>query len=722
MKQILINSKTKKIILEEIPAPICKDEGVLIRTQYSLISTGTELAPFRQPETSYFRKIVTDKTFYKKTINFIKTQGVKKTINRINRIRDRGEFFPTGYSGAGIIVEVGGNIKDLKIGDRVAYGGSRHAEIVYTPRNLVVKIPGGMEFKEAAFMTLGSIAIQGIRRAQVEFGETALVIGLGLVGQLVCQLLKVAGCHTIGNDLSKKRIEIATKLGLEKGVDMGGEGFIKEIKNYTDQIGVDAVIICAQSPSSEIINQAMKVCRERGRVIIVGDVGLNLERQPFYLNELDLRISRAYGPGVYDKNYTEKGIDYPIGYVRWTANRNMEEFLRLVSENKVNIKNLITEFNIEDVQTAYESLLSGKEEIIGVVLNWGNQAKVISPRTVTISKKKNERDKDKVNIAIMGAGGISKGFHLPNLKKRKAANIYAICDIDGVNARKTAEKYKTAYCTTDYKEILRNKEVDCVLIATRHNLHKEMVINSAKAGKHIYVEKPLAMNYEDIKEIIKVVKDTGIILTVGTNRRYSPLSVIAKEVIRKKNKPVIINYRVNTTTLPLGHWVNDPIEGGGRIIGEAPHFFDWMYWLLDSEPIRIYAEKVESDKKNIIKENNIVSTIKFADGSIASLSYCDFGSLSFSREMIEIFSGGTVIKIDDFREIETSDGLHKKYNFSNLGLYEAMANFIEVLQGKKILELGVEDGARSTICALKLLDSLRIGKPADINLEDYLRQ
>ena len=275
------------------------------------------------------------------------------------------------------------------------------------------------------------------------------------------------------------------------------------------------------------------------------------------------------------------------------------------------------------------------------------------------SKKEVGKGKDNINIAIIGTGGICKGFHLPNLKKINGANIYAIVSKErGINAKNVAKEYNANYCTTDYNEVLSDKNVDCVLIATHHNLHKEMIIASANAGKHIYVEKPMAMNYEEIKEIMKTVRDTGVIMTVETNRRYSPISAMAKDVIKRKGKPAVINYRLNTTALPRGHWVNDPIEGGGKIIGETPHFFDLMYWLLDSEIVPIQAESVNNKEKSLIN-NNVTSNIKFADGSIASLTYCDLGNSIFSRERIEIFVGGTAVEIDNFREIKTTDGFYK---------------------------------------------------------------
>ena len=719
MKQILVNGKLQKVVIEDVPAPMLKDNGVLIQVQYSLISTGTELASFRQPRSSYFRRAATKRDFARKAINFVKKEGIKETLKAV---RGENDFSPTGYSGAGVVIDVGKNVADLGIGDRVAYARARHAEIVFSPRNYVVKLPGNVDFREGAFVTLGSIAMQAVRRAKVELGETILVVGLGLVGQLVNQLLQASGCHVIGSDLSEKRIDIAKAFGLEKGIVAGRGNLVKEVLDYTDQIGVDAVIICAQSASSEIINQAMEVCRERGRVIVVGAVGLNLERRPFYTNELDLMISRAYGPGCYDPKYVEKGIDYPLGYVRWTANRNMKEFAKLVSKGQINVKKLISgEFEIENAQSAYEALLSDKASVLSVLLRY-KPSEVIQPisRTIMVSKRITSKYKGQINVAVIGAGGISKGYHLPHLKRINNVNIYAIVSGTGVNARKVAEEYGARYCTTNYKEVLNDKMVDCVLVATRHNLHKEMVVESAKAGKNIYVEKPMAMDYEGVKEIVKTIKDTEVIMTVGTNRRYSLLSHIAKEIIKGKNGPALINYRVNTTTLPLGHWVNDPVEGGGRVIGEAPHFFDLLYWLLEAEPVRVYAERVDSKKENLLKENNIVSTIKFADGSIGSLSYSDFGSSKFPKERIEIFIEGTVIEITDFQEIKVSDGTYKKLRQRDTGLYEQMRNFIEVLQGKRQLDLGVEDGARSTICALKVLDSLKEEKPVDINLAEYL--
>lgn len=718
MKQILINTKEGKVQLENVPAPLCKDDGVLIQVRYSLISTGTELASFKTSE-SYLHKAVRDKDFRKKAVDFVKSQGIKKSLDMI---KDKDKFSPTGYCGAGIVIEVGQNVIDIKIGDRVAYGGVSHAEIVCAPRNFVVKLPDNVEFEDGTFTALGSIAIQAIRRAKVELGETILVVGLGLLGQLVNQLLQVAGCHVVGSDLSEKRIVLARNFGLEKGINVSKEDLGKEVMNYLDQTGVDAAIICAQSKSSDIINQTMELCRERGRVVIVGDVGLQLERRPFFINELDLMISRAYGPGSYDEDYKNKRFDYPIGYVKWTANRNMEEFLILLSQGKISVKKLISKkFKLKAAQSAYEELQEGKDELIGVLLEYEPKEAMKSVSEIIItSKRKIEKGKGDINVAVIGAGGISKGYHLPNLKKINGAYIHAIVSGGGVNARQVAKKYRAAYCSQDYKEVLKDKDIDCVLIATHHNLHKEMIIESAKAGKHIYVEKPMAMNYEDVREIVKTIKHTGIIMTVGTNRRYSPLSIMTKEIIKKKGRPVLINYRINTTALPLGHWVNDPIEGGGRIIGETPHFFDLMYWLLDAEPTKIYAECVSSNKKNLISENNIVSTINFADGSIASLSYCDFGSSDFPREKIEVFTGGTVIEINDFKEIRTSDGIHKKYNFLNIGLYESLANFIKVLQRKRKLELGVEDGARSTICALKVLESLKLREPVYIDSTQYL--
>jgi len=718
MRQILVNHKDSKVMLEDVPPPLCTDYNVLIQVHNSLISTGTETASFKNAPDSYVKKAVTNKEFRDSALNYIKSQGIKKSMEIL---KGSDVYSPTGYSGSGTVIDVGKNVKSVNIGDRVAYGGINHAEIVCAPENYVVKMPDSVSFQDAAFTTLGSIAMQSVRRAKVELGEKVLVIGLGLVGQLVNQLLLSSGCHTIGSDLSEKRIKLAKELGLEKGIG-ADENLVEAINKYTYNTGIDAVIICAQSKSSNIVNQAMQVCRERGRVIVVGDVGLDVERRPFYQKELNLLISRAYGPGCYDDNYVKKGQEYPFGHVRWTANRNMEEFIIQVGQGRVNVGKLTSKvFDIKNAQQAYDVLLENNDDILAVLMDY-KVKKEKSIKTVielehstTVPKVKNN-----INCAIIGTGGICTGFHLPNLEKNKGATIYAIVSGTGIKAKRIAKQYNAKYCTTDYKDVLKDKNVHCVLIATHHHLHKQMIIDAAESGKHVFVEKPMAMNYEDIKEIIETVKKTGIIFTIGTNRRFSPISQIAKDIIQKRGKPVLINYKINTTQLPLGHWVNDPIEGGGRVIGESPHFFDLMYWLLDSEPIRIYAESVETKSNSMLKENNIVSTIKFSDGSIGSLSYCDFGSNNFPREVIEIIAGGTVVQINNFRNIKTSDGFQKKFNFLNVGFHESLEHFIEALQGKRALELDLKDGTRSTICALKVLDSLNSGKTADINLNDFI--
>ena len=361
MKQIMVDPKEGTIILEDVPAPLCDENKVLIHVKYSLISTGTELAAFRQTDEhdrSILKKALTDKNFRERAFNYVKTTGIKNSIHTLLADNDKQTFQPTGYSGAGVVLEVGKNVVGLSIGDKVAYAGVSHAEIVCAPKNFVIKLPDDLKLEEAAFTPLGGIAIQGVRRAKVEFGETILVIGLGLVGQLVNQLLQVAGCHVIGSDLSEKRIALAQEFGLEKGIIANKDDFEKEVLRFTDQVGVDAVIICAQSRSDVIINQAMSVCREHGRVVVVGEVGLNIQRKPFFLNELELKISRAYGHGCNYRDYVQNGIDYPIGLVRWTANRNMKEFVKLLSLGKINVGRLISkQFDVMEVQSAFSTLL-----------------------------------------------------------------------------------------------------------------------------------------------------------------------------------------------------------------------------------------------------------------------------------------------------------------------------------------------------------------------------
>jgi len=471
MKQVLI--KKGEVVVEEVPAPIVNENSVLVEVRYSVISAGTEMAGITTSGESLLQKAMKQPEKVKKAFDMVKTQGLSETITKVKGQLSLGH--PTGYSCAGVVIDVGKAVQGIKIGDRVACAGAghaNHAEIISVPRNLVVKIPENLSFDKAASATLGSIAMQGVRRAAPNFGEIIAVIGLGLIGQLTVQLLKIAGCRVIAIDLLKSRVEFAQSLGMDYGIVIDDENPVTEVMKYTSGFGADATIITAATPSNLPVQQAMQMTRKKGKVVVVGDVGLHLKRAPFYEKEIDFLISCSYGPGRYDKMYEGKGIDYPYAYVRWTESRNMQEYLRLLAEGKIDFKALVSrEYSIEEAPRAYRELGENKEKPLGVLLRYPDKSetlKLLERVTITPVILKKE---GLINVAFIGAGSFAKSTHLPNLQKlSNLYNIYAVVSATGSNAKEAAKRFKANYCATDYQEVLRDKNVDMVLITTRHNL------------------------------------------------------------------------------------------------------------------------------------------------------------------------------------------------------------------------------------------------------------
>lgn len=713
MKQIFTQSGN--IITEEVPAPVCGDNAVLVRNEYSLISIGTESASLHGGGKGIMgiaSKAISNPELVHKAIDMVKKEGITKTIKVVKG--QTGKLTPVGYSSSGVVLEVGKNITDIAIGDRVACAGAgyaNHAEIISVPGNLLCKMPDNVDFDEAAFTTIGAIAMQGVRRAKVQFGDNVVVIGLGLLGQIACQILKAAGAHVIGIDIMKERVELAEELGADICF-AGGRDAVDEVLKYTDGIGADAVIIYAATSSNEPVKQAMEMARKKGRVVVVGAVGMEIDRSPFYEKELDFLISCSYGPGRYDPLYEEKGVDYPIGYVRWTENRNMKEFLNMLSEKKVNVKRLIDyTFPTEEAAKAYE-ILNTEKRPIGVLFRYNEITKKELVRKTQL--KPSAIKTDKINVAVIGAGGFAQAYHLPNLKKIQFYNIKAIVTRTGSNAKKIAEEYGAEYCTTDYKEVLQDKGVDVVFIATRHNLHAPLIMEAADAGKHIFVEKPIAMNYEDCKRVYDAIVENGVNLAIDFNRRFAPLAQRAKRIVEKRKNPLMITYRINSAGMKKEHWINDPAEGGGAIIGEGCHFFDFCNWIVGRDPVQTYAEMISSNDKSVVDANNVISTIRYKDGSVASVIYTTIGNESFPKERIEIFVDDGVIAIDDFKELIVTglDGKGEKLKRIEKGQFELISEYGKLLKGEsRNIDLpSVEDGVKATVCSLKVLDALKTGK------------
>lgn len=701
------------IIVEDIPAPLCGDNEVLVGNCYSLISAGTEKSSLSGGSSNLISKILKNPELINKGIDFVKKEGIKSTFEVV-RGQTESFLISLGYSSSGIVLQVGKNVNDIAVGDRVACAGAgyaNHAEIISVPRNLITKIPVNVDFDEAAFTTVGAIAMQGIRRAKVQLGDNVVVLGLGLLGQIACQILKAAGAHVIGIDTLEDRMKLALELGADKCF-MAEAHVVKKVIENTDGIGADSVIIYAATESDMPVKQAMEMARKKGKVIVVGDVGMKIDRSPFYEKELDFLISCSYGPGRYDQLYEEKGIDYPIGYVRWTENRNMQEFLKMLSEKKINVKKLIDHvFSLEDASQAYAAFET-ENRPIGVLFKYKCENKVHLERKVKLQSRKNLENR--INVAIIGAGNFAQAIHLPNINKIDDYNLKAVVARTGSKAKKIAEQYGAEYFTTDYKEVIQDKSVDLVIIATRHNLHAPLIIEAANYKKDIFVEKPIAMNYDDCREVYDSIIKNDVNLTVGFNRRLSKFAQKAKKIVENRTNPLMITYRINSAGMSSDHWINDPVEGGGAIIGECCHFFDFCSWIINEDHHRIHAEMISTNNPKIIDNNNVVSTIKYVDGSTASIVYSTIGNELFSKERIEIFCDGMVISIDDFKEISVSGSKkeNEKLKTVDKGHYELLESYGQFLLGKRGNNdiPSVEDGINATICSFKVLESLKTGK------------
>lgn len=583
----------------------------------------------------------------------VRDQGPKRTWRIL-----RGDLAPTnqvGYSAAGVVIGKAPGVEDFQVGDTVACAGAEianHAEYIDVPVKLAVKVPDGVPTDIASTVTLGAIALQGVRRCNPTLGETVLVIGLGILGQITAQLLKANGCTVVGTDLDSRRVQLAVAGGLAHGIDASLENTPERVFELTRGIGADAVIITAATSSHQVVRDAMNSCRKKGRVVLVGNVGLNLNRQDFYKKELDFLISCAYGPGRYDPRYEEDGQDYPLPYVRWTENRNMEAYLRLVGEGRIQLGNLPSRtYPVEDARRAYEAIGASSEKPLLVYLEYPKES-AEEPRK-TVIRPVTARS-GRTRVALVGAGGFAQGVHLPNLARlRKDYEIRAVVSRSGPNAVNMAKMYDAAYATTEYRQVLDDADVDLVILCTRHHLHGAMTLEALKAGKHVLVEKPLCIDPRELEEIREFFQGSADrpVLTTGFNRRFSPPIQRVRELLKRRQTPVIVNYRMNAGYIPRDHWVHGE-EGGGRNIGEACHIYDLFNCLTDSAVASVHAASIEPASSHRLRSDNFVATLKYIDGSLCTLTYTALGAKSFPKEKLELYVDGRVIAMDDFRSVE----------------------------------------------------------------------
>jgi predicted dehydrogenase/threonine dehydrogenase-like Zn-dependent dehydrogenase len=659
MKQVFQDARSAEVTVEDVPAPKLLAGCVLIRTAASVVSAGTERASSEFASKNLLQKARMRPDLVREVLNKISRDGLAATVSAVrSRLDQPGAL---GYSSAGSVIAVGEGVSDIQPGDRVACAGAGHAvhaEFSCVPRLLVARIASdSVEFDEAAFTTLGAVALHGIRNADAKLGDVVAVIGLGLLGQLTVQILKAAGCCVLGMDISRERAELALRFGAD-AVSTSPSEFQDLCLHHSHGHGADAVLIAAQTASNDPLNLAGVVARNRAVVVAVGTVAMNIPRRPFYEKEIDFRVSRSYGPGRYDTAYEQKGIDYPIGYVRWTETRNMEAFLKLLEDRKLNLQPLITHrFPITRAHSAYD-LINGKtqEPFLGVLIEYPDAA--AATRCVDLRPVDRIANMGPVRLGLLGAGSFATGTLLPAIKRVSGVEMVAVAAANGSHARHAASKFGFRSCTTYEREILDNPVVTTIVISTRHHLHAAQVIAALNAGKHVFCEKPLCLNEDELLQIAAARGNSRQLLMVGFNRRFAPLAIRMKNFFSEVEEPLAIHYRVNAGLLPRDQWLNDPQQGGGRILGEVCHFVDFLSFVTGAAPVEVEARSLTNPGQ--YSNDNVVCSLRFSDGSQGTISYLANGDKSYAKERIEAFGGGRVAVLEDFRRLELVRGGKKR--------------------------------------------------------------
>lgn len=719
MKQLLQNFKTGEVSVEDVPAPILRKGCVIVRNHSSLISVGTEGGTVKLGKKSLIGKARARPEQVKKVMKAFQSEGVIATISAVNKTLDLP--IPLGYSCAGVVDQLGEGVSDLKVGDRVACGGGGmafHAGVVVIPRNLCVPIPTDVSFNHAAFTTVGSIAMQGVRVGTCNLGDNVVVVGLGLVGLLTAEILKAAGCNVIGVDISKDRCDWAERNGICKAAPRGLENIEEVVLEATDGFGADKIIITAAVESNDPIALAGRIARYKGIVVVVGRTVMEAPRETFLFKELELRTSLAYGPGTGDDTYEQEGYDYPIGYVRWTENRNMQCFVELVAQEKIKLDPLITHsFPIEQGRAAFDLVINGKENCIGVILNYGEEANSTSKRLASGQPSrpagKTNGTSNVLRTAVIGSGSFATNIMLPILHKRTDIDLSALVSSTGFKAAGLAKKYNIPLISSDAEEVLESESIDCVFIFTRHGTHARFAEAALLSGKHVFVEKPLAMTMSELDAVVAAQKQSEKVLMVGFNRRFSPLAIKMKRFFQNRCQPMVINFRGNVGYRPPEHWLHDPEHGGGVIIGEACHYIDFCRWMVDSPIAGIDSRCVGASLTSMIPEDNCTISLYFEDGSLATITYVSNGSTGFGREYCEANAEGKTAVWEDFNVLKMNNNKifsKYKYNlFPQKGFKEEIEFFVK---NTKLSNRGMQtfvemvDSSRSTIIANKLRNVL----------------
>ena len=711
MKQIIQNMRSGKMSIEDVPPPTVGKGEVLVATKASLISAGTERMIMDFAQKSLAGKAKDRPDLVKKVLDKVQRDGLAATAQSVFARLD--EPMPLGYSAAGEVLAVGADLSDIyQVGDKVAIAGAgfaNHAEINAVPKNLVAKMPEGLSFEDASYATLTSIAMHGVRNADVKLGDNVLIMGLGLVGQLATQLVSASGGRAFAVEFDESRSVLAKEHGAEETFNLADGDPSSGINAFTNGNGFDSIIICAATESNEPLQNAINWARDRAKIILVGKVGTEIPYGDFMKKELQFLISRSYGPGRYDSNYEEKGQKYPIGYVRWTERDNLQEAVRLMAEGKLNVKALTTHtFDVEKAEEAYETSLAGGTAL-GVVLTYPSRNEV--RQTTKIDLQPTEIISGQVGLAAIGAGGFTRAVLLPALQKIKGVSLTGIVSKGGTSSGSTGKKFGFGYASSNTDDVFRDEKTNAVMITTRHNTHADLVQQALSADKHVFVEKPLALSYDELEAVKKSHKGSGKVLMVGFNRRFSMLTQQVIRAFKDVSKPRQVLIRVNAGELPADNWQNDS-EGGGRILGEVCHFIDLALYLTQAKPTDVIT--ITGQGQDIY---NI--TIRFDNGSTASIVYTSEGDTSFSKERIEVFGGGMVAVIDNFMTVSlTKNGQTKTTKAPGLPLIGGqdkghkaeLEAFVKAVTGQGDTPIKPEELFLSTRVTLAAYESIQENK------------
>ena len=747
MKQVLQNLKTGQVRVEELPSPVLRSGGILVRTAASLVSAGTERMLMTLAKKGLLGKARERPDLVRKVLAKLRRDGFLATFAAVREQLDRE--IPLGYSVCGEVIGVGAGVREFSVGQRVACAGAgyaNHAELNYVPRLLAVPVPDGVSTEAAAYTTVGAIALQGIRNAQPQMGETVVVIGLGLLGQLAVQMLKASGCRVVGLDVAPGRIDLAAAQGADLALDVKAEAVAERVRQFTRGRGADAVLITAATASNAPVELAAELARDRARVVMVGVTGMTIPRKPYYEKELTFIVSRSYGPGRYDPEYEEYGHDYPPGYVRWTENRNLEAFLDLVAAGGVRPEALTTHrFPIAEAEKAFAMILRGREPYLGVVLTYPQRIEPQPAGPIVLRSAALPRSTGTVGVSFVGAGSFARAVLLPHLAKLPGVALRGIVSASGISARSAGKKFGFAYCASGPQQVLDDPETDAVFIVTRHSQHADMACQALAAGKAVFVEKPLAVSLEQLQRVREAFLEPPLSrgdesrsdgsssgpeekgtappdscslppasrgLMVGFNRRFAPLARTLKEFAAGRG-PMMVHYRCNAGQIPTDHWLASA-EEGGRIIGEACHFFDFFQYLTDSEPLEVYA----SAPGDGASADEAQATVTFRDGSVCHLLYTTQGPASFSKERIEVFAAGRVGVLEDFRLLwlESDGGRRQRRRLfrADKGHAAELASFIGVLRNGGSMPIPLESLFWTTLTSLAAVESLRRRAPVEL--------